>query len=283
VFIWAVKFLGTYFGKSNIAAYVAASKEDCLAKLLEYDFSPDGLPVGLGGSWTGGCEPWRKGCPNGAELTLEIETDLSCLLRSTLWLHNQAVAARQQSRLEAADAVLNGPHHEAMPASTTATNEQKAASKPLLLGRLRAKDDVASVQPKARAKSVDRAMSFGPRNRKPAPNNQQKARAKSLERQQQQPSREERISFPIASLPRAEQPVEEQNFRRKRDVVYSKNKRERKKIEVEVLQKQERQLSTCNQALRSESERLEELLRTAQEEIKRRGGCDEGDRPLNDC
>jgi hypothetical protein len=45
---------------------------------------------------------WRKGSsspsPVGSddELTLVIETDLSCLFRNSLWLHNQAVAARKR-------------------------------------------------------------------------------------------------------------------------------------------------------------------------------------------
>jgi hypothetical protein len=75
---------------------MASTKEECLAKLMKYDFSPEGLPVSLGGTWTGGCEPWRKGCHGDDELSLEIETDLRCLFRNALWLHRQAVAARSQ-------------------------------------------------------------------------------------------------------------------------------------------------------------------------------------------
>jgi hypothetical protein len=119
-------------GTSNMISVVASDKEDCLAKLLqEFQFLPDQLPVGLGGTWTGGCEPWRKrstkavavpaaaasctlcgntgcegpgsaGCAQNSstpledELTLELETDLTCLFRNSLWLHNQAVAQQRE-------------------------------------------------------------------------------------------------------------------------------------------------------------------------------------------
>jgi hypothetical protein len=134
VFAWAINFLSSFYGKS-IYAHVASSKGECLSKLLENgDFSPYALPVSLGGSWPGGCEPWRcssrrsgnsrrtgespsaaastatgsggttsAGCNNddddGAssnddeELNLEIETDLSCLLRNSLWLHSQTLSS----------------------------------------------------------------------------------------------------------------------------------------------------------------------------------------------
>ena len=116
---------------------MASSKDECLSKLLEIgDFSPYGLPVCLGGSWTGGCEPWRCSSRHGStrssrrrngespssaastatgsgsattaacnneddgsssdddeELTFEIETDLTCLLRNSLWLHSQTLSS----------------------------------------------------------------------------------------------------------------------------------------------------------------------------------------------
>jgi hypothetical protein len=114
-------------GTANMIALIASGKDDCLAKLTqEFHFSPDKLPVGLGGSWTGGCEPWRRskqqakectlssstiasfagpgssGCGNDDtdELTLELETDLTCLFRNSLWLHNQVVSAQQQQQQE---------------------------------------------------------------------------------------------------------------------------------------------------------------------------------------
>jgi hypothetical protein len=139
VFTWVVNHLGSYFGKS-IVVHVASSKEDCLAKLMNYDFSPEGLPVSLGGCWTGGCEPWRKGCPvDGDELSLEIETDLSCLFRTVLWSHEQA----QQITLPTASLkiapsntrittyttnVLSLGEESKMPASTTINHQQKEAS-----------------------------------------------------------------------------------------------------------------------------------------------------------
>jgi hypothetical protein len=98
VFAWAVNFVGSFFGES-VTVHVTASKEDCLAKLVQYDMIAAGLPVGLGGSWTGGCEPWRKGSLDGDELHLEIETDLACLFRTILWCHEQTVVANQQASL----------------------------------------------------------------------------------------------------------------------------------------------------------------------------------------
>jgi hypothetical protein len=80
------------------------------------------------------------------------------------------------------------------------------------------------------------------------------------------------IRFPVATLPRAEQPKDELKFRRERDAVYSRRKRERKRIHVEELQKQELHLTAWNDVLRSEGDRLEELLCSAQEEIKRKRG-----------
>jgi hypothetical protein len=91
------------FGKSNLFAHVACSKEDCLAKLIEKDIVAEALPVGLGGSWTGGCEPWRRtdnvngDSESDDALTPEIETDLTCLFRNSIWSYNQAAtAARNQ-------------------------------------------------------------------------------------------------------------------------------------------------------------------------------------------
>jgi hypothetical protein len=92
------------------------------------------------------------------------------------------------------------------------------------------------------------------------------------------------ISFPVATLPRGEQPLEELHFRRQRDVVYSKRKRERQRIEVEELQKQELHWRAWNEVLRCQSLRLEELLRNAHDEIRRRrnGGGGSGGGGGND-
>jgi hypothetical protein len=119
------------FGKSFIA-HVVSSKEECLAELLEYDFVPEGLPVGLGGSWTGGCEPWKKAAASAChaehadddagtgsdddddDLTLAIELDLSCLSRNALWMHNQAaLASRQEHQWSTASPSLEYHHHAA--------------------------------------------------------------------------------------------------------------------------------------------------------------------------
>jgi hypothetical protein len=171
VFAWAINFLSFNFGKS-ISAHVASTKAECLSKLLEEgDFSPYGLPVCLGGSWTGGCEPWRCSSRHGSicssrrrrngespssaastatgsgsattaacnneddssssnddeELTLEIETDLTCLLRNSLWLHSQTLSSGGGGGAAAAIAVA--PSQVDQEASASQNSDDNYSSK----------------------------------------------------------------------------------------------------------------------------------------------------------
>lgn len=94
-YVQAMYSINNYFGEFLIS-HIASSKEDCLAKLMEYGLLPEGLPVSLGGSWTDGWEPWRDCHGDDDQVTLEIETDLSCLCRNTLWSYNQVRKQQQQ-------------------------------------------------------------------------------------------------------------------------------------------------------------------------------------------
>jgi hypothetical protein len=237
--------------------------------------------------------------------------------------HHAAPTAANGQKSETGDDAVRELHEDSkhMSASSTATistTKQPAVSAP----RGRGAKNVVSIQPNAMAKSVDGAISSAPSgiNKQSFPV-MQTARARSLERsdsnivssEDKKPTaldtedtvvtgigeaqsteagaKKERRSisrFPVATLPRGALPKDELAFRRKRDAVYSQRKRERKRIEVEELQKQELLLSAWNDVLRSEGDRLEELLRTAQEEKKRRrgvggGGGGSGDWPIYEC
>jgi hypothetical protein len=241
---------------------------------LEYDFAAESLPVGLGGSWTGGCEPWRKGrrrnsgnsgsamrssgSTRGAstgddddgdgpgneddELTLVIETDLTCLLRNSLWLHNQSLPScgggtETASSVDGCKATgpSNDTHHQRQQQQHQQHQQQLESSS---TNTMAVAADAAAAPTATRPEPLSIHSSS--------------------------------TCTAVGVLPRAEQPEDERNFRRKRDAVYSKRKRERKRIELEVLQHQELHLGAWNDVLRAEGNRLEELIRAAHQAIEHR-------------
>jgi hypothetical protein len=163
VFAYSLNFLVAAYGNNSTYAHVASSKEECLAKLMEFGFSPEGLPVSLGGSWTGGFEPVvRKGSTaskhtqystttaaaatvttidgkndnatnhhgneneNDELLSIEIETELSLLLRNAIWSHEQVAAAsagrpHSQQQQSSSFSSSSSPPQELEPAAVTAT------------------------------------------------------------------------------------------------------------------------------------------------------------------
>jgi hypothetical protein len=338
-----MNFLCSNFGGNSCIAHVASCKKECLSKLLAYDFSPDGLPVGLGGSWTGGCEPWRgrkqpypptaaaattpattassNSNNNDDDLSLEIETDLTCLLRNSLWLHNIAMADDQnaQQALLGADPstaaipqntdLVLVPDKEQVPNNNSNNKKRKTVAHALesdvshnLNSRVEIRPVAGSIittvperrqnipvatlperkpptggdQPskttrpsKVPVKKLDRTAVDSP----PIPPKLSVASAIANAAAPPAPG-DARRSPPLPSttttttrvLPRAEQPEDERDFRRKRDAIYSKRKRERKRIEIEELHKQQLHLGALNDVLRAESERLEQMLRAAQKE-----------------
>jgi hypothetical protein len=342
VYTWAIDRIGSVFGTANMYTHVASSPEDCLAQLMECDLLPEGLPVALGGTWADGWAPLGDD-----ELTVEIETDLTCLFRNTLWLHNQAAAAARKKALhtleeeEAAVAAVlentSARHQQAPTARGQTSKRPPAVEQPTVravrLGTSSVSGDeqskeatinmptpvphtvfrgngyiamstqgpvdaqpessktaavssidgqiaisntgaVLKLPPKARAKSVDRANSRvrNNNNKQTDAPKQQKARAKSVDRVKTKTTvslaGEPPIPLPGIPLPRGEQLEVERAFRRQRDVIYDKRKRERKWIELEVLQDQRLHLEVTNELLREEGEMLEKLVSAAEQQIE---------------
>jgi hypothetical protein len=261
------------YGKAVIA-HVVSSKEDCLAKLLHYDFVVENLPVGLGGSWTGGCEPWRRQRGNDSsagseELTLEIETDLSCLFRNVLWFHEQVVVAANRSTQTAAMAAANNePQLE----------DEDDRTKPVVVA-VKQRDPASELsddedrkpaaKPYKRIYSVETSASPGnPCERKRRHYGAAVAKGPNPEQQQQQQQLTlEELEEDKTLRPWRYETEEQKKKRRERDVGYAKKKREKEKIIVQVLQREYHDLAKVNRTLKEEGERLQRFLQAAEHEI----------------
>jgi hypothetical protein len=258
-------------------ALITSSKEDCIAKLMKHDMVPEGLPVGLGGSWTGGCEPWRKGSD---ELSLEIETDLSCLFRTTLWCHEQVVAAaaaeHQQTSADESSAAPVGMFQS--DPSNRPRNSVKIINEPPeddgkmpATNRREAASSMTQESPERKSRTIVEtaaATLWWPFNTTTAAAAPVQAVSEYLTAQSQQqltPQEEEDRKL----HPWRYETEEQKNKRRQRDIGYAKKKREKKKIEIEVLENEVVGLSTENLELRTEGERLQGLLDAAKMEIER--------------
>jgi hypothetical protein len=280
-----VNFLSHYLGKS-IIAHVASSKDECLNKLMEYDFEPEGLPVGLGGTWTGGCEPWRKGC--GArgdvdELSLEIETDLSCLFRTVLWTHEQ-VQQQQQALPAAAQALLEGntlPAHLENSNTTTTTRASATREKS---GCLCPSDDsqgharllhTATValrdSPVVQQQSHEtlRGTCSGSTRANAVGSRRRNSEEMECARDRECTRRRFRAHHPVEDCQNdvddddAEDEAKKRARRRQMHTEADRVRRAKGRIEVEVLQEQVLELSTMNQSLKNEEQRLEKLVQAA--------------------
>lgn len=242
--------LGHFFGDSLIT-HVASSKDDCLSQLVEFDLSPEGLPVSFGGTWAGGCEPWRPvGQYEGGDdivVDMEIEPDLSCLFRNVLWCHNQRTLAAGREKESDSHPTYA---HMASSQSSAATEPPEQHCK-----------ISADIQQEDTARAwVARATT-------------NTAAATSSDDRAQYLLRPD----PPGVLPRGggrsrrsstEETTEQRDRRRQQEVIYGRRKRERERIEIQVLHQEHHRLRTNNDALRREGNRLEQLLRRAEEEVE---------------
>jgi hypothetical protein len=296
VFSWAVNFLSFYFGKT-IFAHVASRKEDCLAHLLKYDFSPEGLPVALGGSWTGGCEPWRRkgkgprprgGGSGGSsssseeeqddELNLDIETDLKCLLRNSLWLHNQTLSSckaneepsddnneQQQQQLD--EVAANASTTAGTAAAVSASGAAAVAHSPILgeprtIARrgARCKRQGVSQQENAsqgqRRRGKTKESTKRPRVRVSSSNSAAAVATAAIAAAGAEKTRPDEEDTPLSA--------EEKKARRRwMHAEADRVRRAKERIEIEVLQEQVLAMSRMNQSLMEEHQRLESLTRAA--------------------
>lgn len=310
VFTWGISRLVSYMGTSNMISIVASCKEDCLAKLVnENKFLPEKLPVGLGGSWTGGCEPWRRSTsgPDGNgnrqdELTLEIETDLTCLFRNSLWLHNQVVAQQQQQQQQSSSASASSPLSSSwqppaaalnpdaasnnvvpfadrkLPAVVTNTNNQRivigqhhleehkscsthvvaavvsaVAAAVAAPSRLDDDDDDDETDEDSDNNNLDMNTDCNDEQKESMTSDKVKKKCKmtttaaaGAEKQQT-----------------AEEEADEKARKREMHTINGRKRREKAKIELEVLQEQCSSLKTVNTSLTAEQSRLEVLVQAA--------------------
>jgi hypothetical protein len=293
VFSWAVKFLSFYFGKS-IFAHVTSRKEECLRILLDYDLTPDGLPVGLGGSWTGGCEPWRRkgtgtgprscsgsgACGDGGsssseeeqddDLNLDIESDMTCLLRNSLWLHSQTLSSANANEEPSDDG--HNEHQQQQAAAAVPSTAASAAGvgvearspivgEPRTVVRrgARCKRQNAPQQentsPGQRRRGKTKESSKRPRVRVSSSNSAATV-ATSAVAAGAETTRPDEEETPLTA--------EEKKARRRRmHAEADRVRRAKERIEIEVLQEQVLAMSQMNQALMGEHQRLEGLARAA--------------------
>jgi hypothetical protein len=257
VFTWGMDRLGAAFGESNIFAHVAASQQDCLSQLLLEDLVAEALPVSLGGSWTGGCEPWRMGSNgNGSDsssseygvvydaLTLEIETDLTCLFRNSIWSHNQAATAarKQRTTLPLSSLPLDGSSSK-MPASGSAMHRKEGDSSASICSV-----ESPDISWPPITDTGSRAVS-GETTRK---RNMASKETTEKQQQQQQAETEEGITTESAEDKRAR--------RRRMHKEADRVRRAKERIEIEALQRQYYSVSQENESLKKEQRRLESLV-----------------------
>jgi hypothetical protein len=291
------------FGAKSVLPLITSCKQDCLAKLLEYDMVPEGLPVGLGGSWTNGCEPWRKGNPGGDELALEIELDLSCLVRTALWRHAEVVAAEHIDPLTSATAVA-----VAVPAvgSEVVRFVEASPTRTQNAGKMITNDDeppedeadrkmppavntttsttVNQQHQAKRYRSVDSSRRLaspkqGPAAAAGAPASSSGASTAETNNMST-PSRacasaaagadvaaDDDGVAPAPSRSKLIETIAQRDARRAKENYYAKRKREREKHLVEGLMEEQGRLTTSNDEFRVEGERLQGLLDAAQRQL----------------
>jgi hypothetical protein len=258
VFTWAFNFFCFYFGKS-IITHVASSKEECLNRLLEYDLVPDGLPVGLGGSWTGGCEPWRKGGghPNSRddELSLEIETDLSCLFRTVLWTHEQAQQQQEQQQALVPAAAIAVPLRRDPVLQQQArhqANNTSCVSTAVAVGSTRG-DEVEECGARVGTRRRRGRGAHHPAAAKKC-SNVMAAPPETYAKNDDDPAADD-------------DEAKKRARRRQMHTEADRARRARGRIEVEVLQEQVLTMTSRNQSLKEEQQRLQGLVQAATDMI----------------
>ena len=270
-----------------IALIVATSDEECVSKLSQHGLMADRLPKSFGGTWNdprlwrlprkNSCfsEPSEQGRYNvnddgeGEESKcaheIHMDADLNCIVRNVLWSHTQqamGLTSASDQHLQTKDPVsLDGC--VATPFQTFTT------------GVFTEDDGYQMHRHYNSSRSQNTRESRRRQPQEPPQSSQSKRKSRrtvhnSDDDEVSDPHQQERSRKARALIvpPSLDAIVDKKERRRKMEAFYAKRKREKKKVEIGVLEEQYGRLSADNKELKDEQCRLENLLRAAKEQVE---------------
>lgn len=243
----AQKRLGSFLDEQmSTNVVVAESNQDCLHQLSLLGLSRESLPSCFGGTFRG-WQPWRRSHheqdhegkahhhhdgdhPQDDEYMLDIVADYPCLVRNTIWKYTQQSTATTTST------------------STDAASARQSSDEAAAQGAKNA----ASAAPIPAKIEANKARVRDPNTATPSGKTGKKSTRKAIG----------------GGNPKVGEEEDQKLKKRRLDAIYAQRKREKLRIETEVLQDQCKKANELSSSLRLENEKLEGLVYAAKQMVE---------------